>query len=145
MRPTSITTFERFYLGALVIGLINNVLNWSQATAVLNDPSVQAAGLGTGFLVSTMVIGLAIPLLLWYFITRRASNIAKWILVVLFAFGLIGVLMSFSAMMAMGTLPMVLGLIALALQAYAVFMLFKPDAVAWLNAGGGGVDPNTFN
>lgn len=145
MRPTSITTFERFYLGALVVGLINNVLNWSQATAVLNDPSVQAAGLGTGFLVSTMVIGLAIPLLLWYFITRRASNIAKWILVVLFAFGLIGVLMSFSAMMAMGTLPMVLGLIALALQAYAVFMLFKPDAVAWLNAGGGGVDPNTFN
>ena len=145
MRPTSITTFERFYLGALVIGLINNVLNWSQATAVLNDPSVQAAGLGTGFLVSTMVIGLAIPLLLWYFITRRASNIAKWILVVLFGFGLIGVLMSFSAMMAMGTLPMVLGLIALALQAYAVFMLFKPDAVAWLNAGGGGVDPNTFN
>lgn len=145
MRPTSITTFERFYLGALVVGLINNVLNWSQATAVLNDPSVQAAGLGTGFLVSTMVIGLAIPLLLWYFITRRASNIAKWILVVLFGFGLIGVLMSFSAMMAMGTLPMVLGLIALALQAYAVFMLFKPDAVAWLNAGGGGVDPNTFN
>lgn len=145
MRPTSIINFERFYLGALGLGLINNILNWSQATAVLNDPNVQAAGLGTGFLVSTMVLGLAIPLLLWYFIAKRASNIAKWILVVLFGFGLIGILMSFSAMMAMGTLPMVLGLVAFALQAYAVYMLFRPDAVAWLNAGGGGVDPTTFN
>lgn len=145
MRPTSIVQFERFYLGALVVGVINNILNWSRSTEMLNDPSVQAAGLGSGFLVSTMVIGLIIPLLLWYFIAKRGSNIAKWILVVLFGLGLIGVLVSFSAMRAMGTIATVLGLLALAMQGYAVFMLFKPDAVAWLTGGSGPTNPDTFS
>jgi hypothetical protein len=145
MRPTSIVQFERFYLGALGLGLVNNLLNFSQATAVLNDPNVQAAGLGTGFLVSTMVIGFAIPLLLWYFIARRGSNIAKWIAVVLFGLGAIGVLMSLSTMFAMGTLSAIVGLVVFALQAYAMFMLFQPDARAWLEGGSGPTNPDVFN
>jgi hypothetical protein len=145
MRPASIVQFERFYLGALGLGLVNNLLNFSQATAVLNDPNVQAAGLGTGFLVSTMVIGFAIPLLLWYFIARRGSNIAKWIAVVLFGLGAIGVLMSLSTMFAMGTLSAIVGLVVFALQAYAMFMLFQPDARAWLEGGSGPTNPDVFN
>ncbi len=145
MRPASIVTFERFYLGAIVLGLVNNAVNWSQTQEIMaSSPEVAAAGLGTGFLVTTMLIGLAIPLLLWYFITRRASNIAKWILVVLFAIGLIGLLMSFTSPLMPGGLAMALGLISVALQAYAVYMLFRPDAVAWLS-GSGPVDPGTFN
>jgi hypothetical protein len=144
MRPTSIIQFERFYLGALVVGLINNVLNWSQATAALNDPNVQAVGMGTGFLVGTMVVGIVIQLLLWYFTAKRGSNIAKWILVVLFGLGLIGLLISLPGLFAIGTIGAVLSLLAVALQAYAVFMLFKPDAVAWLE-GKGPTNPDIFN
>ncbi len=145
MRPASIVNFERFYLGALVVGLVNNFLNWSHVQSMMNNPQVQAAGLGSGFLITTMVIGLAIPLLLWYFIARRGSNVAKWILVVLFGLGVISFLMSFNNPLMPGGLAMILGVVAMLMQAYAVFMLFKQDAVAWLEGGSGPVDPGAFS
>ncbi len=136
MRPESIIMFERLYLGALVVGLVNAVINWSSTQAYMaNDPAVAASGLGSGFLISTMLIGFAIPLLLWYFIAKRGSNIAKWVLVVLFVLGLISMLFSFGAMLAMnGTIGLVGALLTTVLQAAAVYMLFKPDAVAWLKS-----------
>lgn len=145
MRPASIIQFERFYLGALAIGLGNSALTWNKAQDMLaNDPNMAAVGLGSGFLISTMVIGLAIPLLLWYFVAKRGSNIAKWILVVLFGLGLIGILMSLASPM-LGTLSLVMTLITTAMQGYAVFMLFKPDAVAWLTGDNGPPNPDTFS
>lgn len=134
MRPDSIIKFERFYLGALAVGVVNAALGWGATQEYMaKDPAVAAAGLGSGFLISTMVIGFAIPLLLWYFIAKRGSNIAKWILVALFAFGLLGLVFSFNQTLAIhGAMGLVFGLIAFVLQAAAVFMLFKPDAVEWL-------------
>ncbi len=136
MRPESIVMFERLYLGALALGVVNLALSWSSTQEYMaNDPAVAAAGLGSGFFISTTLMGFAIPLLLWYFIAKRGSNIAKWILVVLFGFGLISMLFSFSTMMAMrGTIGLIGVLLLTALQAGAVYMLFKPDAVAWLKA-----------
>jgi hypothetical protein len=144
MRPASIVQFERFYLGAMGVGLINNVLSWNQTQAMMADPALNPAGFGSGFQLGIMAISIAISLLLWYFIAKRGSNIAKWILVVLFGIGLIGILMSLSTMMAMGPIAMVLSLVGFAMQAYAVFMLFKPDAVAWLEGGAGPTNPDTF-
>lgn len=144
MRPASIINFERFYLGAMALGLVNSAMSWSQTQELMNSPEVAAAGLGSGFLFTTMAIGLIIPLLLWYFIARRGSNIAKWILVVLFGLGLIGFLMSFANPLMPGGLAMILGIAGMALQAYAVYLLFQADAVAWLT-GAGPVDPDAFN
>lgn len=145
MRPTSIINFERFYLGALALGVVNSAMSWSQAQEMLTaDPNIAAAGLGSGFLITTMAIGIIIPLLLWYFIARRGSNIAKWILVVLFGIGLLGLLASFANPLTPGGLTMVLSLATTALQAYAVYLLFQADAVAWLT-GAGPVDPDAFN
>ena len=88
MRPESIVNFERFYLGALGVGLVNTALSWGATQEMLaSDPALGAAGFGTGFFVSVLGLGLIIPLLLWYFIARRGSNIAKWILTVLFVIG----------------------------------------------------------
>ncbi len=136
MRPESIIKFERLYLGALVVGVVNAVLSWSSTQAYMaNDPALAASGLGSGFLISTIVIGFAIPLLLWYFIAKRGSNIAKWILVVLFGLGLISMVLSFSTMMAMnGTIGVIGALLTTALQAGAVYMLFQPDAAEWLKS-----------
>jgi hypothetical protein len=144
MRPTSIINFERFYLGAMALGLVNSAMTWSQTQELMNSPEVAAAGLGSGFLFTTMAIGLIIPLLLWYFIARRGSNIAKWILVVLFGIGLLGFLASLANPLMPGGLSMVLGIAGIAIQGYAVYMLFRPDAVAWLT-GAGPVDPDAFN
>jgi hypothetical protein len=144
VRPNSIVQFDRFYLGAIVVGLINNLLTWNQTQAMLADPNVNPAGLGTGFQIGSMVVGLAISLLLWWLVSRKASNIAKWIIVVLFGLGLIGVLMSIGTMMQLGMLSAVVALVGVALQGFAVFMLFKPDAVAWLT-NKGPTNPDVFN
>lgn len=147
MRPESIVNFERFYLGALGVGLVNTALSWGATQEMLaSDPALGAAGFGTGFFVSVLGLGLIIPLLLWFFIARRGSNIAKWILTVLFVIGLLGTipLLTGSTPLPGGTIALVLTLVATAMQAYAVFMLFKPDAVAWLK-GETRVDPGTFN
>jgi hypothetical protein len=147
MRPTSIVQFERFYLGALVVGLVNNALNWSRTQAMLAaDPNVAAAGagFGSGFMMVTIVASLAISLLLWYFVAKRGSNIAKWIVTVLTGLGLISVLFSIGTMLSMGILATALGLVALGMQVYAVYMLFRPDAVAWLE-GKGPTNTDIFN
>lgn len=140
MRPTSIIQFERFYLGALAVGLVGNVLNWDNATALLQaDPN--AAVLGTGFLFISVAIGLAISLLLWFLAARKAVGVAKWIIVVFFAIGLISVPFSLGQL---SGLAIVTSLVSMALQAAAVYMLFRPDAKKWF-AGEKTVDlKNTF-
>ncbi|QGN55113.1 hypothetical protein GKE62_11670 [Novosphingobium sp. Gsoil 351] len=147
MRPQSIELFEKVYLGAIVIGLINTALSWSQVNAMLNDPRAQAAGLGTGTLVFGVFVGVLIPLLLWYFVARRASNVAKWIYVVLTALGLFGFLSSLANPLVPKGLVTLLGALAVLLQVYGAWLLFRPDAVAWLESKGvdGPGDPKTFD
>ncbi len=143
-RPQSIIAFERFYLGAMALGLVNAVLSWNQTQDMMASPEVAAAGLGNGFLLTTMAFSFAIPLLLWYFIAWRASNVAKWILVVMFALGLVVMLLSLANPMMPDGLALVFTFVVTALQGYAIYMLFRPDAVAWL-AGSAPVDPDVFN
>lgn len=147
MRPQSIELFEKVYLGAIAIGLVNTFLSWSQVSAMLDDPRMQAAGMGTGTLMFGLVVGILIPLLLWYFIARRASNVAKWIYVVLTALGLFGFLSSLANPLVPKGLVTVLGLAAVALQVFAAWLLFKPDSVEWLESKGanGPGDPTTFD
>ena len=84
MRPTSIVNFERVVLLSIVLGIVNTVLIWDRLTA-----AVQASGLGTGMAIAIQVITIAIYLLLIWFIARKASNVARWIYVVLAAIGLV--------------------------------------------------------
>ena len=147
MRPQSIELFEKVYLGAIAIGLVNTVLSWSQVDALLADPRMQAAGLGTGTLVFGVVIGILVPLLLWFFIARRASNVAKWIYVVLTALGLFGFLSALANPMVPKGLVTVLGAAAVGLQVFGAWLLFRPDSAAWLDAKGadGPGDPESFD
>ena len=90
MRPTSIVLFERLFLLSLAIALVNGFLQYDALVAqVGNDPALAQLGWGSGAILVVMAISLLIPLLLWYFIARRASNIAKWILVVMTLLGLL--------------------------------------------------------
>ena len=135
-RPPSIVLFEKLYLAAIVVGIVNTFVSWSQVNAMLDDPRVQAAGMGNGTLVFALFVGILIPFLLWYFIARRASNVAKWVLVVLTALGLFGFLSSLANPLAPKGLAMILGAVALVLQLYAAWLLFRPDAKAWLESKG---------
>ena len=140
MRPKSIILFERFFLAMIVVNLINGFANFNGTLAQIQASPQAAAMFGSGFLISTIAIAALINLLLWYFVARRGSVIAKWIVVVFFGI----VLLTFVA--SLGALQFPLALItiaALICQAVAVYMLFRPDAVAWLR-GDRPDAPDTF-
>lgn len=130
-RPQSIVTFERCYLGGWAIGVLNTVINWSN---VLKNPQVQQANamVGEWYLPTVTGIGLLIPLILWYFIARRGSVVAKWIMVVFTALGVLGLART---LLMGGGLPTgvgaILAVLGVALNVYAATRLFRPDAKSW--------------
>ena len=138
MRPRSIILFEQLFLVSLVLSLVPLVLGYGAATAAWsNDPNVRSVGLGPGFLIGAMVVDYAVYLLLWYLVARKASNVAKWILVVGVVLSLIAVP---SLLRGPWTLLTIIGLLVYALEIAAVVLLFKADAKAWLK-GEGTADP----
>ena len=131
MRPTSIVLFERLFLLSLAIALVNGFLQYDALVAqVGNDPALAQLGWGSGAILVVMAISLLIPLLLWYFIARRASNIAKWILVVMTLLGLLFVNLDPGHL---GSLAGIASLAVTILQLVAIVLLFRADARAWLS------------
>jgi hypothetical protein len=128
-RPQSIIWFDRLYLGQIALGLLNTVMNWGAISAqVAASPGSEL--LPRWFMGATIALGVGIGLALWYFIARRGSPIAKWILTVIFLIGMLGSLVGLSQ----GNVPPTLNLIGIAamvMHASAVFMLFRRDAQPW--------------
>lgn len=120
--------FERCYIAAFAVGVMITVLTWPALRAM----AVPAQAIvGNWYLPAITLIGVAIPLLLWYFIARRGSAVAKWIATVLFALSVIGSaisLVSGGYLLALGSL---LGVARLALLAAAIWFIFRPDTRAW--------------
>jgi len=134
MRPRSIVIFERCYLGAWIIGLVNFALNWNVALDVMNaNPSI--AQLGPGFsstmLIGGALLGAAITLILWYFVARRGARVAKWIVIVFYALGAISFLRQVTAADTVMRLGFAILLVQFVLQTIAVVMLFRRDTKIW--------------
>lgn len=141
MRPNSIIMFERLFLASLALGLIGFAISYEEATAmVANDPAAMQLGLGSEFLIGATLFGYAIYLLLWFLIARKASNVAKWILVV---FTVLGVLAALPSLGGPWGLANLLALAVYVLGVAAVVYLFRQDARAWFK-GKGQADPATF-
>ena len=136
IKPPSIARFEQFYWASILLGLVNAALNWRTSQAALAaNPIFANAG---WFLPLLQVVGLAIAVLLWYFIVRRPSVIAKWVQVVFAGIGALG-LLSGVFVLVTGRAPVgpqaFVGLISNLLYIAAAVMLFRPDAKEWLGEG----------
>lgn len=143
-KPDSIVLFDRLFLGSMALGILNFVFEWSKTKAALvNSPEIAAAGLGTGFIIATFVGGMILNLIIWYFISARASKIAKWIFTVFFVVGLLFILTSLNNPLGPKGIALAGTLVITALQGAATYMLFRPDAIAWFDSKH--VDPGTFN
>lgn len=142
MRPQSIIMFERLFLASLALGVLGLILSYGQiADLATSDPGMQQLGLGSGFLIGVVAVSYAVYLLLWFLIARRASNVAKWILVV---FTVLGVLSALPSLTGSWNVTLLLSLAVYALEIAAVVYLFQPDAKAWLG-GKGQADATTFD
>lgn len=133
MRPSSIVRFDRLYLASIVLGLIGNLVEWPVTMARLNEnPETAALGSTAAILAGGMIVtGTLIALLLWFLIARRASTVAKWILVVftVFAIGSLALGLSGGAVIVDG--GGIVRIAAVVLQVAAVAFLFRRDAAAW--------------
>jgi hypothetical protein len=116
--------------GSLVVSLVATFVGYDILTAQVEAQSA-ATGLamGSGAIVAGIALNVAITLLLWYLGARKGFVIAKWIIVLFFLFT---VVTSISGIFAGGlAVHEGLSLLAIVLQAAAVYFLFQPDAKAW--------------
>ena len=128
MPPGSIKKFETFYLVAWVIIVISTFLAWDSAT-ILQSQLGRKMGLG-GY-GSIMAVGLLIPPGLCYLASRKRSNVARWIIVALFAMqGATVLLLLFRGAFTPGAVGG-LGLLSFSLRAIAVRLLFGSEAKEW--------------
>jgi hypothetical protein len=77
-RPAEIKWFERIIAVTLLLGIIQSWLAWPQLVALR----------GPAFLLTTQLLTLAVLIGLTLAVSRRRSNIAKWIMIGLFVVGL---------------------------------------------------------
>ena len=147
MRPKSIELFEKIYLATVTFSFVIAVFNWVNVSATLETPELKALGAGSNLLIGIMALSLIFSLLIWYFIARRASNITKWIYVVVTGIGLFGVIGSLANPLTPKGILLIGNIVVIALQLYAAWLLFKPDAAEWLESKGasGPDDPSTFD
>jgi hypothetical protein len=122
--------FDRLFLGSLAVSALGVFLSWDEMTAQLaNEPGVAEMGLGSGFIAGAIAVGFAISLLLWFLVSQKASNLAKWILVVLAALSLISLP---SMLGGPWDLTAILGIASYVLEIAALGFLFREDAKEWL-------------
>lgn len=140
MRPSSIVNFERIVLLSVLLGIVNTVMIWDRLTA-----AVAATGMGTGVAIGVQVLTVAIYLVLIWFIARRASNVARWIYIVLCAIGLVFGAMGIGQVAALyGNTVLVINLVQYVLALVSIWLLFRPDANAWFR-GDRPADPGVFS
>ena len=139
VRPKSIIQFERVLLAMVAMVLIGSAIFWDRTVAAFT-----AEGYGFTYIVARLVIGTGIYVLIWFFVARKASVVAKWALVVLAAVNLLSVALRVSVGRFILDLSGVLSIVALAMLLYSAWLLFRPDANAWFR-GERPIDPAVFS
>jgi hypothetical protein len=140
MRPTSIVTFDRLYLVATGLGLVNSFMSIDRLQARIEAmPQLRAIGVGSGVIYGSIAVGAAISLLLWFAVAYKRSALAKWILV---AFTALAILNLPSALRQLGSggLGVLVSVAVEALRIVALSFLFRADAKAWFAGSGQGTD-----
>ena len=130
-RPASIVRFEQCYFASLAASLIGWFVEWPLMEARL-AANPQTAPFG--WMLSVMlVVSVAMSLLLWFFTARRASVVAKWIVVVFAGLSVLRLLLNLPAALqgALSATSLILALVTTGLSVAAAALLFRGDARAW--------------
>lgn len=124
--PRPIRWFERLALLSLAVGIPGSALSFRQTVA--------ASGASPAFVVTAQTAVFATLLLIVLAISRRGSNIARWLYVLLLVSGIAMMMPRLGALYYSGAA----GLIQIAqifLQLASAYFLFAPGAPAWFARG----------
>lgn len=130
-RPQSILWFERCFIGSMAVSLISAAFNWSTIQDSI-EAIPDSAILPSWYIPAMMLSGIVLNLVIWFFVARRGSVVAKWIATVFFGLGAVGMVFTLFGGHAAASLSPT-GIVAWLLSAVAIWMLFRPDAKAWFS------------
>lgn len=140
-RSQSIVWFTRLYLASAILGFVATLAFYPtlRAWSVARDSS-------PGAILIVAVFDLVISLVLWFFVARRASSIAKWLLVGGVLIGLANLALGIRGYLEIGLPYLVTGVLLTMLKLVACGLLFRSDALGWFrNRGQKRPDPAEFD
>lgn len=137
MKPRSIVYFERFYVSSVALAIMNMLLNYGPLRELAISKKGSPGGVVAGVLI-TAIIGFVF----YYFIARRASNTAKWILVAMTTIGILMLPSTYLQTIQVGPAYTFVSAICFVFQLAAIGVLFRKDAVQWFKDKGLGNDAN---
>lgn len=120
--PKHIGLFEKLSLGSLLIGVVVATATYKQMSLVA-DPF---------FIALIQIIVLGSTLLLILLISRKRSKVAKWILVMLWALGLVRYIPQLANFLDQGYVG-ILSICQLVMQAVGIYLLFTPESKKWFS------------
>jgi hypothetical protein len=131
MKPLSIKRFEQLFIASAVITVLATMLNYG----VLRSQAI-AQGSAAASPIAGVVFELLVSLALWYAIVRRASNVAKWILVVLVTLGAISLPWTYEEVFLVSRSYSLLSIVAFVLSLASTALLFTQESIVWLKSKG---------
>lgn len=135
MQPKSIQRFDLAFLASMVVYAVSFFLGYDDTVALTREQYAKG-GLDVDpsmWIAALFGVVVAVYVLLWWLISLKRNNIAKWIFTIFFAVGLVLAVLALATGSAGPlTIAAILSLVSTALSGVAVFFLFRPDAKAWL-------------
>ncbi len=139
-KPKSIELFSKLYLIGAALALTNLIIHYDR----LRSLAILKGGSPAGPLIALLIM-LPFLWVIWFFITHRASNVVKWILVISAVYQPINWYLNGSLENGLGTLHTIVMLLSSAFDTCAVAVLFSSDAKNWFRTKGKMPDPKVFS
>ena len=124
-RPAAVTRAVQLLWSAVVVSVVSGILN-----AFLTETPGIPRGMYLGFIVFGWVVSF---LIIWWILTSiaKGKNWARIVQLVLFVFGILGMLMVFAMPQEVPAAIWVLYAIQMALNLWGMILLFSGPANAW--------------
>jgi hypothetical protein len=132
MRPPAIQRFARLYPIWILLGIVVNVLTWHRSYAVYARTEMGDAG--PFLLVALLSLGTAVSVTLWFLVTRRHNNIARWVIVGIFGISAVSICWSLVGGRMVFDIPGILALVRVLIQAFAVRELLRAESAVWFGS-----------
>ncbi len=125
----SIVWFQRALFTALAIDLVNNLWRLREPPTMLASKGLQPS---PAVILGVSVLSPLIGVILWYFVARKRSNVARWIMTVLVVLAVIGFAARGFRDVDVITRPVFwIAAFAELLKVAAVSCLFRASAAGW--------------
>ena len=133
MRPKSIVQFERVYLASMALSAIGLAVGWDKYVEEFAGLGV-TRGVQQGILIGAVAISLLIEFALLYYIARRANAQAKMVFLIFTALAVWYFLEDLIDTRNWLNRVLIVDAIIFVLNLFAAWLLFRPDAKAWLGS-----------